>query len=240
MLRNKTILVIVPARGGSKGIKLKNIQPLQGVPMVALVGRLVQQLPYVDRAVVSTDHPEISRISQESGLDVPFMRPQALAGDIISDFDVLHHALLAVEAIDQKKYDIILMLQPTCPLRRPEHVTACVEKLLEGHFDAVWTISETDSKNHPLKQLILTDDCLDYYDLAGAKIIARQQLSTIYHRNGAAYAITRECLIDKKSIKGDRVGGVIIADPLISIDTNFDLDLCEFILGRDARDHTNK
>ena len=158
MLNDKSILVIVPARGGSKGVKLKNIQPIRGVPLVALVGQVVNQLPYVDRAVVSTDHPEIARISQESGLAVPFMRPQALAGDIISDFDVLHHALLAMEAIDQKKYDVILMLQPTCPLRRAEHVTACVEKLIEGHFDAVWTISETDSKNHPLKQLILTDE----------------------------------------------------------------------------------
>ena len=240
MLRNKTILVIIPARGGSKGVKLKNIQPIGGVPLVALVGRVVTQLPYVDRAVVSTDHPEIARISQESGLDVPFMRPQALAGDIISDWDVLHHALLAVEAIDQKKYDIILMLQPTCPLRRPEHVTACVEKLIEGSFDAVWTISETDSKSHPLKQLILTDDCLNYYDSAGAKIIARQQLSTVYHRNGAAYAITRECLVDQKSTKGAKTGGVVIPEPLISIDTNFDFELCEFILGRDACDHINK
>jgi CMP-N,N'-diacetyllegionaminic acid synthase len=230
MLNNKSILVIVPARGGSKGVKLKNIQPLRGVPLVALVGRVVQQLPYVDRAVVSTDHPEIARIARESGLAAPFVRPQELSGDIVSDFEVLHHALLAMEGIDQKKYDVILMLQPTCPLRRPEHVTACLDKLLEGHFDSVWTVSPTDSKHHPLKQLTLTDDCLDYYDAAGAKIIARQQLSTVYHRNGAAYAITRACLVDQKSIKGAKAGGVIIPELLISIDTDFDFKLCEFIL----------
>jgi CMP-N,N'-diacetyllegionaminic acid synthase len=232
MLSNKTILVVVPARGGSKGVKLKNIQPLRGVPLVALVGRVVQQLPYVDRAVVSTDHPEIARISQEAGLDAPFLRPAALSGDIISDWEVLHQALLAVEQIDQKRYDIILMLQPTCPLRRPEHVTACVEKLIEGQFDAVWTISETDSKSHPLKQLVLNADRLDYYDREGAKIIARQQLSTVYHRNGAAYAITRECLVEKKSTKGDKAGGVVIGEPLVSIDTKFDFDWAEFIMAR--------
>ena len=76
MLYNKKILVIVPARGGSKGVKLKNIRPLNGIPLVSLVGKVVKQLDYVDRAIVSTDHLEIARIAQESGLDVPFMRPE--------------------------------------------------------------------------------------------------------------------------------------------------------------------
>jgi hypothetical protein len=97
MLSDKTILVIVPARGGSKGVKLKNIQAIRGVPLVALVGRVVKQLPYVDRAVVSTDHPEIARISGSPGRCRLW---PALSG-ISPVSDVLHHALLA-EAIDQK------------------------------------------------------------------------------------------------------------------------------------------
>jgi CMP-N,N'-diacetyllegionaminic acid synthase len=230
MLMGKTVLVIVPARGGSKGVRLKNIQPVMGVPLVTLVGRVVQHLPYVDRGVVSTDHPEIARISQEAGLDVPFLRPEEISGDIISDVQVLHHALLATEAIDRKTYDIVVMLQPTCPLRKPEQVTACVEKLIQGGFDAVWTISETDSKSHPLKQLIFADDRVDYYDPRGAAIIARQQLTPVYHRNGAAYAIARECLVEKKSAKGQKTSGVLIAEPLVSIDTPFDFALCEFFL----------
>lgn len=232
MIDNKSILVVVPARGGSKGIKLKNLRPLNGVPLVALVGKVVGQLTYVDTAVVSTDHAEIARVAEDSGLDVPFMRPAELSGDRIADWDVLNHALLTCEKIDKRQYDIIVMLQPTSPFRQPQHVTRTVEKLIAGGYDAVWTVSQTDSKAHPLKQLIIREDKLDYYDPAGADIIARQQLKPTYHRNGVAYAISRECLIDKKSIKGDRASCVIIDDVLVNIDTEFDFKLAEFMLSQ--------
>lgn len=228
MIQNKKILLIVPARGGSKGIKLKNIQLVNGVPLIELTGRVIAQLAFVDRAVVSTDHPDIISIAKKSGLDAPFVRPENISGDIISDWEVLNHALLETEKIDREQYDVVVMLQPTCPLRKPEHVTQTVKKLIEGNYDAVWTISETDSKNHPLKQLIFEDDRLDYYDKKGAKIIARQQLGTIYHRNGAAYAITRECLTNKKSIKGEKTSAVIINDSMISIDTEHDFRMVEY------------
>lgn len=230
MLENKTILVVVPARGGSKGMKLKNIRKLNGVPLVALVGRVVKQIPYVDRAVVSTDHEKIAQIAKESGLDVPFMRPKALSGDFVGDWEVLNHALLECEQIDGRQYDVIVMLQPTSPLRQPDHVTASIEKLIKGGFDAVWTVSETDAKAHPLKQLVIRKDNLDYYDPAGANIIARQQLTPVYHKNGVAYAITRDCIINKKSIKGDKTSFILINEIMANIDTEFDLRLAEFVI----------
>jgi len=230
MFADKKVLIVVPARGGSKGVKLKNIQPVCGTPLVVLTGNLVKQLTFVDRAVVSTDHPEIARVAKDAGLDVPFMRPEHLSGDIISDWDVLQHALLETETIDKTMYDILVMLQPTCPLRQPEHVTATVKKLVEGNFDAVWTISETDSKAHPLKQLLLENDALKYYDPQGSQIIARQQLRPVYHRNGAAYAITRDCLLEQTTIKGQKTSAIIIDEPLISIDTAFDFKLVEFFM----------
>jgi CMP-N-acetylneuraminic acid synthetase len=233
MLYEKRILVIVPARGGSKGIKLKNIRSLNGVPLVALVGRVIQQLDYIDRAVVSTDHPEVARIAKESGLDVPFMRPESISGDIVSDWEVLHHALMATEEDDGKTYDIIIMLQPTSPFREPEHVTATVKKLIEGNFDSVWTISETDSKSHPSKQLILNGEIVEYYDPEnGPKIVARQQLSPVYHVNGLAYAFNRECLLNQKTRKGKKTSAVIIKETVVNIDTEYDFILAEFILDK--------
>jgi len=232
MIDNKSILVVVPARGGSKGVKLKNLRPLDGVPLVARVGEVVRKLAYVDKAVVSTDHAEIARVAQNSGLEAPFMRPAEFSGDRIADWDVLNHALLSCESLDNRQYDIILMLQPTSPFRKPEHVTQTVDKLMAGGYDAVWTVSESDSKAHPLKQLIIQDDRLDYYDPAGADIIARQQLKPIYHRNGVAYAITRECLIGKKNIKGDDTSFVVIEDVLVNIDTEMDFKLAEFMLAQ--------
>ena len=97
MIGEKRILVVVPARGGSKGVKLKNIRPINGIPLVALVGHVIKQLSYVDRAVVSTDHLKIAEIAKKSGLDVPFMRPEELSGDIVADGPVLHHALTECE-----------------------------------------------------------------------------------------------------------------------------------------------
>jgi CMP-N,N'-diacetyllegionaminic acid synthase len=233
MIADKKILVVVPARGGSKGVKLKNIRPIGGIPLVALVGQVVKQLPFVDRAVVSTDHSEIAQIAADSGLDAPFMRPADLSGDIVADGPVLHHALMACEEIDGQQYDIVVMLQPTSPFRKPIHVTAAVNKLIEGGYDAVWTVSESDSKAHPLKQLVIENERLDYYDPAGAAIIARQQLRPVFHRNGVAYAMTRELIADQKAIKGDRTSFVVIDDLLVNIDTEVDFKLAEFMLSLD-------
>lgn len=230
MIDNKRVLAVVPARGGSKGVPLKNIQPVLGVPLVARVGHIVKQLPIIDRAIVSTDHPEIARIASESGLDVPFMRPEELSGDQIGDWDVLIHALLAIEKLDEVLYDIIVMLQPTSPMRKPEHVEGAILKLIQEQLDAVWTVSETDSKNHPFKQLKITENGLEYYNPEGRKIVARQQLGRLYHRNGAAYAITRECLVTQKTIKGVRTAAFINPETMISIDTLWDFKLVNFLL----------
>jgi CMP-N-acetylneuraminic acid synthetase len=230
MIHGKRILAVVPARGGSKGIPLKNIQQVLGTPLVARVGHLVQDMPEIDRAVVSTDHPEIARIAEESGLDVPFFRPPELSGDRVGDWEVLKHALVRIEEIDQARYDVVVMLQPTSPLRKKKHVMETVKKLILEEWDAVWTVSETDPKNHPLKQLTVHDARIGFHDPRGEGIIARQQLDTLFHKNGAAYAFTRECLLEQETICGRRTGALVVDDSMISIDTPWDLRLAEFLL----------
>lgn len=233
MIGDRRILAVVPARGGSKGIPLKNLRPVLGVPMVARAGQVAGRLGWLDRAVVSTDHDEIARAAEAVGLAAPFRRPEALSGDRIGDLDVLVHALEEMERIDRVRYDVVVMLQPTSPLRRPEHVTATVERLIEGGWDAVWTVSETDSKAHPLKQLTVAEDgALGYYDPAGKAIIARQQLDPVYHRNGIAYAITRDCLTGQRTIMGARTAALVIGGPTLSIDTEEDIALAEFLMHR--------
>jgi CMP-N,N'-diacetyllegionaminic acid synthase len=236
MLKGKKILAVVPARGGSKGIPLKNLQPIGGVPLVALVGEVLKGLPEVDRAVVSTDSDGIAEVAQAAGIDAPFRRPENISGDTIGDWDVLTHALSATEAIDGAVYDIVLMLQPTSPLRKAEHVRGCLEKLIDEDLDAVWTVSETDTKNHPLKQLTLgAHGELGYYDPEAAKIIARQQLKPVFHRNGIAYAISRDCLLNQKTIMGRKTAGVVVPGVHVSIDTRWDMALVEFILACEKR-----
>jgi len=132
VIERRTILAVVPARGGSKGIPLKNLRTVGGRPLVARVGDVARAVPEIDRAVVSTDHPEIAKVAKEAGLDAPFLRPGAIAGDRIGDLDVLIHALEATEAIDGRRYDIVVMLQPTSPLRTPGQVSAAIRRAVAG------------------------------------------------------------------------------------------------------------
>jgi CMP-N-acetylneuraminic acid synthetase len=230
MIQGLSVLAVVPARGGSKGIPLKNLRQVAGRSLVARVGDVIAGVPEIDRAVVSTDHAGIAKAAEDAGIAAPFMRPEALSGDLIGDIDVLTHALSASEAVDGRRYDIVVMLQPTSPLRTAAQVSATIRMLVEGVWDSVWTVSPTDSKAHPLKQLKVAEGALDYYDPAGARIIARQQMGTVYHRNGIAYAMTRGCLVDQRTIKGARTGAFIVEGEHISIDTEWDIALVEFLL----------
>jgi CMP-N,N'-diacetyllegionaminic acid synthase len=227
VIDGRRVLAVVPARGGSKGVPLKNIRPVRGTPLIALVAPVVAQVPAIDRSVVSTDHAEIARVAREAGLDVPFLRPPELSGDTIGDWDVLVHALGEMERLDGHVYDVVLMLQPTCPLRTPAHVAHTLEQLVRDGLDSVWTVSATDLKAHPLKQLTVDGGRLDYFDPRGRSIVARQQLTPVYHRNGAAYAFTRACLLEQKSILGAKAGAVVIDDPLVNIDTVADFEELE-------------
>ncbi|MBN1654549.1 MAG: acylneuraminate cytidylyltransferase family protein [Deltaproteobacteria bacterium] len=233
MLNEKTILAVIPARGGSKGVKLKNIRCIRGKTLISYVGDIVREVGFFDRAIVSTDHPEIAKAAKDVGLDVPFFRPESLSGDFISDFQVLHHAITAIERIDNRIYDVVVMLQPTCPLRKAKHVIDTVFLLDDGNWDAVWTVSPTDLKYHPFKSLLCSPAGQLYlFDDRGKNIIARQQLEPIYHRNGAAYAFRRCCLLEKKTILPERTSFIVIQELLLSIDTEEDFQTVERYLSR--------
>jgi CMP-N,N'-diacetyllegionaminic acid synthase len=232
VMNGRRCLAVVPARGGSKGIPLKNLRPFLGRPLVARVGDVVREAGFFDRAVVSTDHDEIARVAEGAGLSAPFVRPPALSGDLVGDLEVLAHALTEVERIDGIPCDVVVMLQPTSPLRTAGQVTAVVRKLVDEGWDAVWSVSPTDAKYHPLKALALgADGALGLFDARGGAIVARQQLTPIYHRNGAAYAFTRACLLERRTILPARAAAVVLAEPMVSIDTEEDLARAES-LGR--------
>jgi CMP-N-acetylneuraminic acid synthetase len=231
MLSDKRVLAVVPARGGSKGVPHKNIHPLLGRPLITYTADLMRRLPFVDRAIVSTDDAAIGAVAAAEGLESPFLRPADLSGDRVGDWEVLYHALVEVERLDRCEYAIVLMLQPTCPLRTPEHVSLAATTLVEGGWDAVWTVSSTDPKYHPLKALTIdADGTLGLFDRSGSGIVARQQLSPVYHRNGAAYAFTRRCLLEHRTILGRRACAVVVEGPLLSIDTLDDFAAVERVL----------
>ena len=231
MISDRKVLAVVPARGGSKGIPKKNLKKVGGKSLVSLVGEVISKVPQIDRAVISTDDEEIAEEAECYGISAPFRRPEELSGDRISDLEVLVDALHRTEKIDGSVYDVIVMLQPTAPFRKAEQVEECLKILIKDSLDSVWTLTPTDSKSHPLKQLSLNESKLvNYYDPAGEKIIARQQLEPVYHRNGVAYAFTRDCLLNQKTIMGSRTGTHIIEGLSVNIDTQFDLDFAEYLI----------
>jgi len=232
MIKNFRILAVIPARGGSKGVPLKNLRKVNGIPIVEMASKLVSKIKIIDRVIVSTDHKKIAECAIKGGADVPFYRPKELSGDKVSDLDVLTHALLEIEKLDNEVYDIVLMLQPTSPMREEKHIIETIKMIISKDYDAVWTVSETDSKSHPLKQLVIKNNNLHYYDNLGKDIIARQQLNPVYHRNGIAYAIRRDCLLKQKSIKGFKTGALICEGINISIDTEWDFFLVEQALNK--------
>ena len=231
MIAGKRILAVVPARGGSKGIKLKNLAHFSGKPLIVWAAEFANNLEYIDRHIGSTDHPEISRLAIEYGLPCPFVRPKDLSGDRVSDVDVLIHALQTMETMDDTRYDLIVMLQPTSPLRRPSDIKQLLDLLIETGADSALTVSLTDLKFHPLKQLTLDDGRVEYFDAAGANIIARQQLRSTYHRNGVGYAVTRECLLEQSAVIGADCRALIIDRPVLNIDTPSDLSRFDDVYG---------
>ncbi len=232
MYNQKKILAIVPARGGSKGIKLKNLREVAGKSLVGWVGHVLRETDLIDRKVISTDHAEIAAEARRSDIEVPFMRPESLSGDFVSDLDVLTHAIQESETVYGEVYDVIVMLQPTSPTRTHVHIEQIIKKLVDDNLDAVWTVSQTDLKFHPLKQLSLDQNgMMDFYLEEGKSIIARQQLRPVYHRNGIGYAFTRECILHQKKIMGSRTGVVVIEGKIANIDTPEDLVYAEKLMG---------
>ena len=122
------------------------------------------------------------------------------------------------------------MLQPTCPLRKPNHIISCIRMIVDKDLDSVWTISKCDSKSHPLKLLNFKEGKLTYYNKAGSKIIERQQLDDLFFRNGAVYAIKRDLLIKKQKLLSKKTGALLIKETMINIDNLWDLELANYLV----------
>ena len=232
MFQGSRVLAVIPARGGSKGIPKKNIAPIAGKPLISFTTELTQTLPWLDSTVVTTDSKEIAEVAiMTRGVEI-IWRPEELSGDQIGDHPVLRHALLAQEEQTGERYEIVLMLQPTSPLRTIDDIEGCIAQLQEGNWDAVWSVSETDLSYHPRKQLVLSPQGnLRFVIPGGQAIVARQELAPVFHRNGVCYAFTREFLTSSDSTFSEtRTSAIVTRDAHISIDTPEDIAAVEQII----------
>lgn len=227
------ILAVVPARGGSKSIPRKNLAAIMGKSLIAHAAEVIRMLPWIDRAVLSTDDDEIADEGRRAGLLVPFMRPSELASDTATSVDMWRHAWLASEQAFRTRFDLSVLLEPTSPLRRPEDVQATVRALLEGDHAAAATVSRTPAHFTPHKTLTIDDaGRIGFYLPTGARHSLRQTIPPYYHRNGICYAVQRETIVDKGMILESDCQAVIITRPVVNIDDPLDLELAEFLTER--------
>ncbi len=232
------VLAIVPARGGSKGIRLKNLRVVAGQSLLARTLALASSLPEISHVCVSTDHPDIKAAALEFDGVTVVDRPEELSGDRVADSPVLKHALEATDALLDMRFDIVLMLQVTSPLRDARDIRECLEALANDNGDAAWTVSPTELHFHPLKQLVMDDaGNMDLYDSRGLEIVARQQLTPVFHRNGSCYALRRDFLMSSDTLFSPGRSKAIISEGVrVNIDTEEDLTLAEELLAERATD----
>lgn len=224
-----TVLAVIPARGGSKGIKLKNLKKINGITLVSHAINIAKELKFIDDIIVSTDHNKIKKEAEKSGIQVPFLRSKKLSGDIISDSDVLFECLSKAEKFYNKKFDLIIMLQPTSPNRKVNEIKNAFRRFLKFSYNALWSISIGDNKYHPLKVIENKNNKINLYKKSGKKIIARQQLEKFYIRNGLFYIFRRKNIINKIIIDSNS-GGYIINRVVANIDDLSDLKKAKFIM----------
>ncbi len=232
MLDGKRILAVVPARGGSKGIPNKNMQLLAGVSLIGWAGRTLTKVPFLDRRILSTDSPEYAQEGRQYGLEVPFLRPPHLSTDTASAIEVVQHALSSLEPVSGEVFDIVLIIEPTSPLRLPSDVEQAVRVLLTTGADSVVTVSPVPAKFHPLKALKIVEEQLDFYVDTGRTITVRQHLDKLYWRNGVCYALTRACIMERGAILGGHCVPMVVDHSVVNIDEPWELDWAEFLLGR--------
>ena len=228
------VLAVVPARGGSKGIPRKNLRKVGGLSLIARTAGVIQQLPWIDRAVISTDDPDMAEEGRRNALDVPFTRPVGLAGDTARGPDVLYHAWTECERHYGLRFDYALYLEPTSPLRRAGDVEATFKQLLSGPYQSAMTVSRSPGHFTPHKCLLVNEKGLiRFYLPEGRAIHARQQIPAFYYRNGVAYAVRREPFFTTKEVIGDTTAAVMIDRPLINVDDELELEFADWLLQRE-------
>jgi len=233
MWKGRSVLAVVPARAGSKGIARKNLVRVGGRTLIEHAARAALALTGVDRAVLSTDDDEMADEGRRCGLAVPFRRPAVLASDEATAADAWAHAWLASEAAFGERYDVSLWLQPTTPLRDVSDVERTLATLVEGDLDSAATVSPIPAHLRPERAMTLGPACeLAFYASDGAAHANRQTIPTTWFRNGVCYAATRATVVDERRTIGVRAAGVPVPGPVVSIDDVHDLEVARLLARR--------
>jgi CMP-N,N'-diacetyllegionaminic acid synthase len=232
MIEGLSVLAVVPARSGSRGIPDKNMASLGGRSLIARAAQVLSQVPWIDRRVISTDSARYAEEAMAYGLDAPFLRPAELSTDQAGAFETIVHALETCERLDGCRYGVVIVAEPTSPFRDPADIESAMQALLRSGADSAVTVSRIDTKTHPHKVFSISEGRLRYFSDEGKRVTARQSLSPLYARNGLCYCFRRETVVKKRALITDNTVSVITERPVVNIDEPLDLLWAEFLLER--------
>jgi len=221
-------LALIPARGGSKGVKNKNIRVLDGKPLISYTINSAKKSECFEDVVVSTDSNEIANVARTYGATVPFIRPAELSDDKAKSIGVVIHAL----DISGKSYDAVCLLQPTSPLRKAEDIKEALIKYEEKGKTTLVSVAILEEP-HPHKVKLIKNDKLIPF-IPGAQCeVPRQQLSTCYFLNGAIYVIDANFAKENKTFFDENTVPYIMPNERsVNIDTEADFLVAEYYMNK--------
>ena len=232
---NKTsyrILGITLARGGSKSVPRKNIKSICGKPLIAYTISEALKSKYLTRYIVSTDDNEISKISQQFGAEVPFIRPSNLSTDKASSASAIRHAVEFVENQEGIKYDFVVELMCTNPLKTVDDIDGSIKKLIDTGADSVIAVHRLED-HHPIRIKRINNDRIVDFCLPETPETRRQDLKPdAYIRSGSIYAVRR----DEVMIHNRRYGTensrpyILLPERAVNVDTEIDFMVAEKII----------
>lgn len=228
MINNRKVIAVIPARGGSKRLPRKNVLPLKGKPLIAWSIAAGLDSNYVDQVIVSTDCDEIASVARQYGAEIPFMRPANIAGDTASTDSVILHLLSKLSANDS---DIVVILQPTSPLRLSIDIDAALDKLIAVNGDGVVSVCECEHSPYWSNSLP-SDGNMGAFIKEELKGKRSQDLPTCYRLNGAVYAFSVESIITNKGLSYTSTvySSIMPTERSVDIDNALDFKLAEVIL----------
>jgi N-acylneuraminate cytidylyltransferase/CMP-N,N'-diacetyllegionaminic acid synthase len=229
-------LALVPARGGSKSIPLKNIKPLAGRPLIEYALAAIAASGVVDRTCVSTDDDRIADAARAAGAEVPFMRPSELARDDTPSPDVVHHALRWLEHHEDSRPEYVLLVQPTEPFVRPEQIRAALELLLARDADSAITVVEVPRNDHPYHVRVMDEDgWLEFADPDAHYAHPTRQDDPPRWAFANLYWFKRDLFLRTRRLEvGRRVGLAVDALSALDINTPDDWRIAEAVLASTA------